>query len=283
MHMAASQRCTDKSARLGEFKIHDGFRPVLISNPAAVGTNMHALSLPMASRLAQFTWEAASAEEKLSFEIGQSMGDELPPVKLLPRMTHEEWLLARQRATVFFAQYQKTSHYKQNEIDMDGAPPEVMAREPLSYACDRSWSTALDVLATCIHHDQIETFAELVNGIIGPSQGKQFFTTITNNDILDSDEILDGKIVWTPNIKRADQIYAQIASIAMAVPKVRKNSQARFDKAMEICKDLVVNYPGVKHLVRTGLIRITHNPPKGAILGRPMAEWIRDEFQNFAQ
>jgi hypothetical protein len=214
-----------------------GVRVMMTCNPVEQASNGNDLSMPVANRLGHMAWDAPTsgewADAMLSGEFdgvgdGKTIDAEAEEARVL-----EAWPAAWARARGTVASFLR----KRPELLLK--VPEVNSPQASkAWPSPRSWENATRALASSYVHGlpSVERDA-LMTAFVGEGACVELLAFLEANDLPNPEDVLDGKVKWTPNKLRLDVTDA-VLSAATALVVADKTGKKRQPRAKALWKIL---------------------------------------------
>jgi hypothetical protein len=84
-----------------------------------------------------------------------------------------------------------------------------------AYGTPRSWHTAVRLAATCVATGNVVDLMTIAVGTVGP-RGADFAAHVANNDLLDANDLLNGRLRFEHDPARPDRTFAQLQAVSLA-------------------------------------------------------------------
>jgi hypothetical protein len=258
-----------QNRKVGFTYLGDNMRTMGAANPPECGAGGYDLAAPLANRQGHKEWDDYNVDEHTAYVMSDDI-DHGTPQRIDPRKEMERvlkawdspWARARGLWTAFLKRRPELKH----KMPAEGDP--AMSR---AWPSDRIWVSAGRALASAEVHNLSDTGKEIfVASFLGEKTANEFFTFITEADLPDPEEVLDGKVNFQHNPKRLDRTCAVLQSCtALVVSKSAAKRKARSAKLWELITEIGDSKAALDLLVpsATALVRANlHSMVTGAKL-----------------
>jgi len=218
------------------------------------------LNPAVANRLGHITWDAPSAEDWSIWLLsgGQGVEVETKDARAEEKRVMKLWPEAYAKASGLAAGFIKRRPELLHKMPPDGDPAQAGP-----WPSPRSWEYAARAWASSqIHRLSAIDRDELISAFIGTAAAAEWQTWVTEADLPEPAEILDGKVDYEHDPARLDRTVAILGAMAALVSPPK--SEHRVDRATRLwtilsavaedAKDLTV--PPMRALVLAGLAKL---------------------------
>jgi hypothetical protein len=197
------------------------------------------LAPPLANRFGHFKWDGPDASEWSDWALGGANGQEVgegfnaeAEEKRVMAAWPSPWAKARGVVAGFIQKRPELLH----QMPKSGDPKASKA-----WPSHRTWEYAMRAIAGAEIHDLPEIERdELISAFIGSGAAGELITYITEADLPDPAELLDGQVSFEHEPKRLDRTAAVLASCAALVTSAKAVKQADRAAALwKICQPIV--------------------------------------------
>lgn len=227
--------------RIGDFYFAPGVRVIGAANPVHQSAGGWDLSPAQANRSAHIDWEKPSAREFGQFLLSRYQGrgteglardaaDRLGASEIDPEAEEARvltgWPTAWAKASGLVSAFTD----RRGEAILHKMPAEADPQQSKAWPSHRTWEFATCALAAGEVHglSEVET-DELVRSFVGVGASTELMTFQKAADLPDPAALLDGKVKFTHDPKRADRTMAVLSSAATFV--ARKDCDKRKARA----------------------------------------------------
>ena len=243
---------------VGDVALPDTIRFVAMMNSTEDAAGGWDLAPPLANRFGHFKWDGPDASEWCDWALGGANGQEVvegfsaeAEEKRVMAAWPTPWAKARGVVAGFIQKRPELLH----QMPKSGDPKASKA-----WPSHRTWEMAMRSLAGSEVHGLDEvTRDELLAAFVGTGAAGELITYITEADLPDPAELLDGKVTFTHEPKRLDRTVAVLSSCAALVSSPKAAKQADRSAALwKICQPIVkdaadVVVPAARTLVKAKL------------------------------
>lgn len=204
--------------RVGDYRIDPRVRIVAAANPPEQAAGGQGLAMPMANRFGHLHVEPASLDDWFDILAGEFYA---PPADAAQM---EADVLGR-----FDAEYTRAQKLAKGFLrkfpDLAQATPKAGSPEAEdAWTSRRTWEFAMRALAgSRVHGLTADERDGLLAAYLGDATARQFCGWLASSDIPEAEDVLDGKVQWTPVVHRPDITQAVLD---MCVACVQKSDQS---------------------------------------------------------
>jgi MoxR-like ATPase len=225
------------------------------------------LAAPLANRFLHFKWDGPDASEWCDWALGGANGQDAveggfsaeAEEKRVLEAWPSPWAKARGVVAGFIQKRPELLH----QMPKSGDPKASKA-----WPSQRTWEYVMRGLAGAEVHGLPEIDRdELLAGAVGTGAAGELITYITEADLPDPADLLDGKVTFVHEPKRLDRTVAVLASCAALVTGNKATKQAERSAALwKICQPIVkdaadVIVPAARSLVKAKLSKAPEARP----------------------
>lgn len=240
----------------GDTNLAPGVRIMWAQNRTEEAVDGHDLPAPLANRMLHLAWDGPSFDDWSEWLLTESDG---VPAQQIDPEKEERRVLAAWPQPFAKAKGLVTGFIHKMPGELHQQPPAGDPRSSKAWASRRTWEMATRTLAGSEVHGLAAAETEtLVAGCVGEAAAVKFITYVTETDLPDIADLLDGKIAWKPDA-RLDRTMAVLSSCAAFVaPADAEKRQARAGKLWEILDDNVklaadLTVPAARALIKARL------------------------------
>lgn len=243
----------------GDKELAPTVRIMWAQNRTEEAVDGHDLPAPLANRLLHMTWDGPSFDEWSEWLL--SGGADAHPARQFDPAKEEQRVLAAWDEPFARAKGLVTGFIHRMPGELHQQPPVGDPRASKAWASRRTWEMATRTLAGAEAHAlSEEETGTLLAGCVGEAAAIKFLTYVTEVDLPNIPDFLDGKITWKPDA-RLDRTMAVLSSCAAYVmPTTIERRKERVEKLWEVllenskvAADVVL--PSMRTLLNGGLAK----------------------------
>jgi MoxR-like ATPase len=224
------------------------------------------LAAPLANRFGHFKWDGPDASDWCDWALGGANGgdsNEGFSAEAEEKRVMDAWPTPWAKARGVVAGFIQKRPELLHQMPKSGDPKASKA-----WPSHRTWEYAMRALAGAEVHGLKETMRdELLAAFVGTGAAGELITYITEADLPDPADLLDGKVEFTHSPKRLDRTIAVLSSCAALVTSAKAAKQADRTAALwklsqPIVKDAAdVTVPMARSLVKAKLSKFPEARP----------------------
>lgn len=249
---------------VGDLVLPVGVRILAAQNSVEEAAGGHDLSLPLANRFLHWSWSAPDVELWTDWVLSSSNGG---AERLLDAAQEEQRVLGVWEPLFAKSKGLITSFLRKRPELLHKQPKGGDPQASKAWPSRRTWEMAMRVYAGAEAHGlQAEEQEMLLTGCVGTGAAAEYIRYITETDLPDPAELLDGKITWKAD-KRLDRTLAVFSSCAALVASEKcDNRSARAAKlwgmiSEHATKEADVVVPGARAMVKAKLSAMKEAKP----------------------
>lgn len=198
----------------GELELPPGVRFFLAMNATEDAAGGWDIAPPLANRVGWLQWPAPDPNAFATYLMGAGGSHEQP----VNAAAEEADVDAAWPGAWAYASGTLAGYLKSNPGAILRMPPSGSKAASEAWASPRTWDFAASMLAGSRIYDltEVETI-DAVGAFVGSGNAAELHTWITNNDLPDPEDFLDGKVAFEHNPSRLDRTAAVLASVTSLV------------------------------------------------------------------
>lgn len=247
-----------QSRRLGSAYLGQGVRVLAAANPIGSAANGRELSKANANRMAHIDWDAPDASQWTEWLVGHD-------AKAM-RLKVDEVKSAEQEEKRVLALWDNAHAGTKGLIaGFIRKRPELLHMEPddsdpqagRSWSSRRTWDLASRAITGAKLHGLNEVEEQLlIASFVGDGSAVELFKYRKESDLPDPVEVLDGKVVWSPDGERLDKVMAVFSScVALVMSPTCGHKDARVEMLYKLLGKLGDDAKDIALVAGTPLIQ----------------------------
>lgn len=237
-------------------------RVIGAANPPELAAGGFDLAPPVANRCGHIDWTAPTAEEHADYMLRGSTGSRGESIVTLDAKGEEARIEKAWPEAWAYAVGLETAFLRRRPELKNKCPKPGDPKAGRAWPSDRSWENATRAFASARVHGLSETERdEFVSAFVGTGVANEFFSFVTEADLPNPADVLDGKEKFKHSARRLDRTAAVLnACVSLVTPTAATKRDARTEALYALMADLMedksvmdVLVPPCYSLVKAGL------------------------------